>query len=108
MEADKDGDGKLSFEEFAQMVSNTVRYSPSPISPIFPDTYLPPPGHCETNDTRRHLLTHVYPSHLSSRGYWLCIRCIIFLPLVSVSVSISQIRIVRPSVRPSALQLCLY
>ena len=25
MEADKDGDGKLSFEEFTQMVSNTVR-----------------------------------------------------------------------------------
>ena len=25
MEADKDGDGKLSFEEFALMVSNTVR-----------------------------------------------------------------------------------
>lgn len=25
MEADKDGDGRLSFEEFAQMVSNTVR-----------------------------------------------------------------------------------
>lgn len=24
MEADKDGDGKLSFEEFSQMVSNTV------------------------------------------------------------------------------------
>lgn len=24
MEADKDGDGKLSFAEFAQMVSNTV------------------------------------------------------------------------------------
>ena len=24
MEADKDGDGKLSFEEFVQMVSNTV------------------------------------------------------------------------------------
>ena len=24
MEADKDGDGKLSFEEFAQMVANTV------------------------------------------------------------------------------------
>lgn len=24
MEADKDGDGKLSFEEFAMMVSNTV------------------------------------------------------------------------------------
>lgn len=27
MEADKDGDGKLSFEEFVQMVSNTVRLS---------------------------------------------------------------------------------
>ena len=27
MEADKDGDGKLSFEEFTQMVSNTVRVS---------------------------------------------------------------------------------
>jgi serine/threonine-protein phosphatase 2B regulatory subunit len=26
MEADKDGDGKLSFEEFAQMVSNTVSF----------------------------------------------------------------------------------
>jgi len=25
MEADKDGDGKLSFDEFALMVSNTVR-----------------------------------------------------------------------------------
>lgn len=27
MEADKDGDGKLSFEEFAQTVANTVRFS---------------------------------------------------------------------------------
>jgi Ca2+-binding EF-hand superfamily protein len=27
MEADQDGDGKLSFEEFAQTVSNTVRFS---------------------------------------------------------------------------------
>ena len=25
MEADKDGDGKLSFEEFTNMVANTVR-----------------------------------------------------------------------------------
>ena len=25
MEADKDGDGKLNFPEFAKMVSNTVR-----------------------------------------------------------------------------------
>lgn len=28
MEADRDGDGRLSFEEFMQMVSNTVRPSP--------------------------------------------------------------------------------
>jgi len=28
MEADKDGDGKLSFEEFTQMVANTVRGYP--------------------------------------------------------------------------------
>lgn len=27
MEADKDGDGKLSFEEFTNIVSNTVRYT---------------------------------------------------------------------------------
>jgi len=26
MEADQDGDGKLNFEEFAQMVSNTVSF----------------------------------------------------------------------------------
>ena len=26
MEADKDGDGKLSFEEFTMMVSNTVGF----------------------------------------------------------------------------------
>jgi hypothetical protein len=26
MEGDQDGDGKLNFEEFAQMVSNTVYY----------------------------------------------------------------------------------
>lgn len=29
MEADKDGDGKLSFEEFALMVSNTVSFGVS-------------------------------------------------------------------------------
>ena len=36
MEADKDGDGKLSFEEFVQMVSNTVR---SLVSSTVPLTY---------------------------------------------------------------------
>lgn len=34
MEADKDGDGKLSFEEFVQMVSNTVRLCASPVVPL--------------------------------------------------------------------------
>ena len=34
MEADKDGDGKLSFDEFVQMVSNTVRHPPSTPSSI--------------------------------------------------------------------------
>ena len=34
MEADKDGDGKLSFDEFVQMVSNTVRLPPSTPSSI--------------------------------------------------------------------------
>ena len=31
MEADKDGDGKLSFDEFVQMVSNTVRTLQQPL-----------------------------------------------------------------------------
>ena len=36
MEADKDGDGKLSFDEFVQMVSNTVRV----LSFLSPDSEL--------------------------------------------------------------------
>ena len=35
MEADKDGDGKLSFEEFTNMVANTVRWAKLPHSPQF-------------------------------------------------------------------------
>ncbi len=38
MEADKDGDGKLSFDEFVQMVSNTVR---RPFSDHHPDVLIP-------------------------------------------------------------------
>jgi hypothetical protein len=34
MEADRDGDGKLSFEEFALMVSNTVRSLLLPLRPF--------------------------------------------------------------------------
>ena len=39
MEADQDGDGRLSFDEFAQMVSNTVRLS---LSLLY---HPPPPPH---------------------------------------------------------------
>lgn len=55
MEGDQDGDGKLSFEEFAQMVSNTVRRSAlSTFCRSLPlRIYL---GHCETNDTGRFVL----------------------------------------------------
>jgi len=55
MEADKDGDGKLSFEEFAQTVSNTVRkiYIKGSNLLIYPRY----PGYCQTNDTRRSFLT---------------------------------------------------
>lgn len=34
MEADKDGDGKLSFEEFTFMVANTVRSLAFAIRPV--------------------------------------------------------------------------
>ena len=58
MEADKDGDGRLSFEEFTNMVANTVRAS----LPHFPSKSHTIPdhsalGHRETNDTRGPLLT---------------------------------------------------
>ena len=58
MEADQDGDGKLSFEEFAQTVSNTVCSTPPfpleathlPVS-LSISHHLPPfLGHRETND----------------------------------------------------------
>jgi Ca2+-binding EF-hand superfamily protein len=34
MEADKDGDGKLSFEEFTHMVANTVRGDSASLRPF--------------------------------------------------------------------------
>ena len=49
MEADKDGDGKLSFEEFSMMVANTVRN----LSPRFSTASNPHSfslGYRETND----------------------------------------------------------
>jgi hypothetical protein len=60
MEADLDGDGKLSFEEFAQTVSNTVRvfyYSPAQYS-----LTSSIPGYCQANDLGRSLLTAVVVS----------------------------------------------
>lgn len=58
MEADKDGDGKLSFAEFANMVSNTVsqKFKRSVNDLIFDHT-----GHCKTNDLGRSFLTKRYP-----------------------------------------------
>ena len=44
MEADKDGDGKLSFEEFVQMVSNTVRAQIYPRQALV-DVYITPHRH---------------------------------------------------------------
>ena len=62
MEADKDGDGKLSFEEFTQMVANTVRgrKAASPLRPTscgpFLVTDCPSLGYREADDTRGPLL----------------------------------------------------
>ena len=69
MEADHDGDGKLSFEEFAQMVSNTVR-GLSLISTFCP--MIPWIGYRETNDTRRPVL--VYSRETKSLVLWFCSR----------------------------------
>ena len=41
MEADKDGDGKLSFEEFVQMVSNTVCHLPDLIFCVVSESMFP-------------------------------------------------------------------
>ena len=49
MEGDQDGDGKLSFEEFAQMVSNTV-CSFFPSSKIMAYIVFCHLGHRQTND----------------------------------------------------------
>ena len=63
MEADKDGDGKLSFQEFANMVANTVR----PQSVTYPNQRFSllfsllltsfSLGHRETNDIGRSVLS---------------------------------------------------
>lgn len=54
MEADLDGDGKLSFEEFAQTVSNTVRIYP--FTAFYPISWKLNTGYRQTNDVRRPIL----------------------------------------------------
>lgn len=51
MEADKDGDGKLSFDEFVQMVSNTVRPFTYVSCHALTNTPSTSVGYCQTNDT---------------------------------------------------------
>ena len=55
MEADKDGDGKLSFDEFVQMVANTVR-SCCNSHIVLGETDHCLTGHRETNDARGSIL----------------------------------------------------
>jgi len=47
MEADQDGDGKLSFEEFSQTVVNTVRF----LYIFIPGFYIAFAGHRQTDDS---------------------------------------------------------
>ena len=53
MEADLDGDGKLSFEEFAQMVANTVRTPPAQGYDDSQSPMMHIAGYCQANDTGR-------------------------------------------------------
>lgn len=67
MEGDHDRDGKLSFEEFASMVSNTVGYRPLA---TFIHVLKHGTGYCEANDTRGSLLV----PHRPKRFGWLKYR----------------------------------
>lgn len=55
MEADQDGDGKLSFEEFAQTVANTVRFL-RVLPARFINQSVHSTGYRQTNDPRRFVL----------------------------------------------------
>lgn len=61
MEADQDGDGKLSFEEFAQTVANTVCSYPIEILSL---TSLSA-GYSEANDSGRPVLSEQHPDLLT-------------------------------------------
>ncbi|KAH0587083.1 Calcineurin subunit B [Termitomyces sp. 'cryptogamus'] len=69
LEADKDGDGKLSFDEFAQMVSNTVSL-PSYALKIGSSILMLFVGHCETNDARGLVLVLPFYLFIPYHTYW--------------------------------------
>ena len=72
MEGDHDRDGKLSFEEFAQMVSNTVNFvtcSPSRRN-AYPHISVRL-GYREANDSGRFILTSYIPSASHDTIPWL-------------------------------------
>lgn len=75
MEADKDGDGKLSFEEFVQMVSNTVRRSPICVRGRLLITRIRIPGYCQANDIGG-LVLGWFPRLFHIRSLWSC--CLVF------------------------------
>ena len=66
LEADQDGDGKLSFEEFAQMVSNTVRRSSFCLLRLPLKSGVGHPGHREANDTGRPFLVFDHAAMIHS------------------------------------------
>lgn len=78
MEGDHDRDGKLSFEEFAQMVSNTVSFVA--VSPSHQEDHAHTPdqlGYRETNDAGRFVLANyvAYPRRRATKyhGYMVLI-----------------------------------
>lgn len=92
MEADKDGDGKLSFEEFVQMVSNTVRRSPICVRGRLLTTRGHIPGYCQANDIGGLVLG--WFSRLFHIGsLWSCCVvfgchvCCLFHPILAITIT---------------------
>ena len=106
MEADKDGDGKLSFEEFSMMVANTVRAQSSLPRHSVTMRYLFL-GYRETNDSRGPLLS----SQLS-----LCFRaaCKIYLLgavlllFVALTVCYGSMSCVYSHAQISTVEKCIH
>ena len=67
MEADLDGDGKLSFEEFTNVVAKTVRLKPLLLGYVDLCSLFVL-GYCKTNDPRAPVLAFLYPSPSSASG----------------------------------------